>query len=81
MRPQPAENKQLPDEPENSPVYGGAHGGVDRSQGGADQYSTQCLEAVLTWLEENPDVLFPLTVRVTGAGLVADAHPEVRPDW
>jgi hypothetical protein len=34
------------------------------------------LNAVLTWIEENPDALFPLTVRVTGAGLVADAHPE-----
>ncbi|MBG0817917.1 GbsR/MarR family transcriptional regulator [Planomonospora sp. ID82291] len=37
------------------------------------------LEAVLAWLEENPDALFPLTVRVTGAGLVADAHPEALP--
>jgi transposase-like protein len=39
-------------------------------------WPAQRLEAVLTWLEENPDALFPLTVRVTGAGLIADAHPE-----
>jgi len=44
-------------------------------------WPAQRLQAVLTWLEENPDALFPLTVRVTGAGLVADAHPEARLNW
>ncbi|WP_243706113.1 GbsR/MarR family transcriptional regulator [Micromonospora sp. KC721] len=42
-------------------------------------WPAQRLQAVLTWLEENPDALAPLTIRVTGAGLLADAHPDALP--